>query len=129
MHLRLPSGPVRLRRLATVEPGVAYPVGMTPADAFKRLTESVNTFDADLGMTREELNDLGLRHWAQEGEDQGNPTGNHLWLFPSSFYAHIPAGFPIVTISFMREEFMPGQTDDDHRFGLLAYGVLGKVKE
>lgn len=91
--------------------------------AFKKLTESIATYDEDLGMTESELYDLGLSPWGEEPE-----TGKKLWLFPLSYYPHIPAGFPIVYIDYRRDAFMPNVTDNDTRFGYLAFGVLGRMK-
>lgn len=96
---------------------------MAPAQAFAKLSESIANYDEELGLTKTELFELGLQPWGKEPE-----TGKELWLFPLSFYEHIPAGFPLVFIDWRRGEFMPHQTDKDTRFGYLAYGVLGRVK-
>lgn len=97
---------------------------MRPEEAFRKLSESIQNYDEDFGLTSEELYGLGLTPWGKEdGSDK------ELWLFPQAFYAHIPAGFPLVFISWKRGEFMPHQTDDDTRYGYLAYGVLGRVKK
>lgn len=52
----------------------------------------------------------------------GNWDGG-LFLFPSEWYAHIPAGFPVEDINGNVEPFEPGKSDDDIRFGCLPYGV------
>lgn len=59
------------------------------------------------------LRELGLRPWAEEGP----------WLFPAEWYEHIPEGLPVVDINGVTELFRPGKTDNDRRFGALAYGV------
>ena len=41
--------------------------------------------------------------------------------------ASIPAGTEIVDINYATEKFEPGKTDDDYRFGMLAFGVLCPV--
>ena len=62
--------------------------------------------------SQEELEDLGLRRWS-----------DNLWLFPAEWYEHIPAGTLIEDINGKVEEFRPGETDDDRRAGVLAYGI------
>lgn len=49
--------------------------------------------------------------------------GKH-WLFPKEWYGIIPNGYPIVGISGVRKEFKRGETDDDYRFGCLAFGFI-----
>lgn len=61
------------------------------------------------------LADLGLQCWDK-----------NLWLFPAEWYDHIPEGYEIVNINFKTEPFRKGQTDDDRRFGCLAYGMVIK---
>ncbi len=100
---------------------------MTPEKAFKRLVDAIDVYDESLGLTADEMLELGMRRWAQE-LIEGKETGRTLWLFPLSFYPYIPAGFPIVDLNFKREVFQPFVTDNDDRFGLLAFGVLGKTK-
>lgn len=100
---------------------------MTPEAAFKQLVESIDTYDQTIGLTKTQLYSLGLQPWGNEEVD-GVETDKELWLFPMSFYDHIPAGFPIVYIDFERAAFMPNVTDNDTRFGFLAFGVLGTVK-
>ena len=51
------------------------------------------------------------------------------YLFPAEWYECIPAGYEIVTISGKVETFVPGETDDDRRFGMLAYGWIRELKE
>lgn len=63
----------------------------------------------------EKLIDLGLRRWSEE-------TG--LLLFPVEWYPMIPPGFMLTSISGETEPFEPGVTDDDCRFGVLAYGII-----
>lgn len=70
-----------------------------------------------------ELREIGLRLWGDAPEG----SGNDLWLFPGEWYAHLPAGLPIVDINGNRETFDPGVTDNDIRFGCLAYGVIVPV--
>lgn len=50
--------------------------------------------------------------------------GKTHWLYPAEWYNHIPAGTPLVCIDGDTETFEPGKTDDDRRFGMLAYGFM-----
>jgi hypothetical protein len=47
--------------------------------------------------------------------------------FPAEWYDHIPEGFEIVTINGAMKPFERGVTDDDRRFGLLAFGIVVKA--
>jgi hypothetical protein len=60
----------------------------------------------------ETLKELGLRRWNDD-----------LWLFPAEWYDYIPDGTLVEDINGFVEEFSHGQTDDDRRFGVLAYGI------
>lgn len=61
------------------------------------------------------LKEIGLGLWDYE-------DGQKHWLFPYEWYDHIPAGYEIVDINGNVEAFEPGVTDNDKRFGCLAYG-------
>lgn len=71
-------------------------------------------FDRLRTLPREKLIDLGLRPWDESG----------LLLFPFEWYAAIPDGFEVVDIFGKTEQFVAGQTDDDCRFGVLAFGIV-----
>lgn len=73
-----------------------------------------------------ELKELGLRPW-NDPWDLADEFGGQLWLLPAEWYRHIPKGFQLVTIKNQRIRFVPGQTDDDMRFGVLSYGILERV--
>lgn len=81
-------------------------VDVMDAPASRRDFEALRECDDD------ELAELGLRRWSED-----------LWLFPHEWYDHIPKGFEIETINDKLEAFDPGQTDNDKRFGVLAYGI------
>lgn len=69
------------------------------------------------------LKAMGCHEWDE-------PTdGKVLMLFPGEWYDKIPEGFPIVDICEMHKEFHRGKTDDDIRFGCLAYGIMARVGE
>ena len=57
---------------------------------------------------------IGMGLWSDDDPE--------LWLFPAEWYAHIPGGLAIVDISGNTETFQLGVTDDDRRFGALAFG-------
>lgn len=67
------------------------------------------------------LRSLGCEPW-----DDPDADGNVLLLFPGEWYEMIPDGFEIVDISGRTERFASGDTDNDIRFGCLAYGILVK---
>ena len=83
-----------------------YPKTSEEIDDLKKASESV-------------LKDIGLSIWAR-AED-----GSWVhWLFPAEWYDHIPSGYPIVDICNQVEAFVPGVTDNDRRYGVLAYGFV-----
>jgi len=52
----------------------------------------------------------------------GNWDGR-LALIPHRLYAAIPAGFELESVTGRTLTFVPGETDDDQRYGYLAYGI------
>lgn len=69
--------------------------------------------------TASEMKAMGCALWSSESDKHGRV----LMLFPYEWYDHIPAGFEIEVIDGEIERFDPGETDDDMRFGVLAYGI------
>ncbi len=63
------------------------------------------------------LRELGLGVWEKTDK------GTH-WLFPKEWYNVIPDGYLITYIDGDTEKFDRFQTDDDHRFGYLAFGFI-----
>lgn len=59
----------------------------------------------------EKLLDMGCQKWDDD-----------LWVFPAEWYDHIPNGLEIIDIFGETEKFEKGVTDDDMRFGALAFG-------
>lgn len=52
-------------------------------------------------------------------------TATHtLWLIPGTFYNNIPDGSELVDVFEKPLKFEKGKTDDDIRFGVLAYGFM-----
>lgn len=60
---------------------------------------------------------VGMRRW----DDGENGT---LWLFPHEWYGFIPDSYEVTDIFWEVEPFKRGQTDDDTRFGVLAFGIV-----
>jgi hypothetical protein len=74
-------------------------------------------------MNTKTLRELGLRPWNKAGEKPDYHDGRVLWLLPGEWYNSIPDGFELIDIMGEKEIFKRGETDDDIRFGMLAYGI------
>jgi len=72
-------------------------------------------FDDLKTLPPETLRMIGLQEW-EEGH----------WLYPGEWYNFIPKGYTVTDINGEDEPFLPGVTDDDIRYGCLAYGFKGK---
>lgn len=60
---------------------------------------------------------MGYRIW--------NETATRrLWLIPGTLYNYIPDGYELVDIFEKPLKFEKGKTDNDIRFGVLAYGFM-----
>lgn len=70
-------------------------------------------------MAPDTLKAMGCCKW-----DEPDKNGQCLWLLPGEWYDYVPEGFPLVCIDGTTEPFKRGETDDDTRFGCLAYGVM-----
>lgn len=79
----------------------------------------VMDFAALPGLPEATLKAIGCQKW-----DEPDADGNVLWLYPSEWYDHIPDGTIVTDINGKTEAFVKGQTDDDMRFGALAYGFI-----
>jgi len=75
--------------------------------------QTAEEFDALKQAPADILLDMGLRRW--EGEH---------WLYPGEWYDCIPESYEVVDIFGVVEQFERGVTDDDIRFGCLAYGFI-----
>lgn len=79
-------------------------------------------------MDRGALVELGLRPWNDPAQpDSHDPPALRtatLWLLPAEWYDHIPDGQPLVDINGRSMKFSKGVSDNDMRFGCLAYGIL-----
>lgn len=50
-----------------------------------------------------------------------------LWLIPGEWYNVIPDGFELITITGEKHLFQRNRTDNDTRFGCLAFGILRSI--
>lgn len=67
------------------------------------------------------LRAIGCQKW-----DEPDANGETLWLYPHDWYDVIPDGTPIIDINGEKEVFKRGETDDDMRFGALAFGFMSR---
>lgn len=113
----------QFERPAGEPPPMAAPTSVAGFDALRTMTDAQRL---ELGMRRwgrPEPHDLAvpLRKGSKKADLSGSPM---LWLFPGEWYSKIPPGYEIVDISYYIEKFKRGKTDNDIRFGCLAFGVL-----
>lgn len=87
-------------------------------DSFPPVKTAPTDWDGLRKLSREELIEMGCRHWSYQSS---------LVLFPSEWYSHIPEGFEVVTITNKVTKFKPNATDNDTRFGCLAFGILASA--
>ena len=74
---------------------------------------TVAEYDALKKAPEDILKDIGLVNW--DGK---------IWLYPAEWYDYIPEGYEVTNIRGETENFQKGVTDDDIRFGCLAYGLM-----
>jgi len=106
-------------------------VGVSPGEALHIITPqfkrtdglTVPTLDIDFAslpqLSEPTLKAMGCQKW-----DEPDAEGNFLWLYPAEWYDRIPEGFPLTDINGEASLFKRGETDDDMRFGALAYGFM-----
>lgn len=63
------------------------------------------------------LRQMGFQVWKEDDK------GIH-WLFPGEWFQHIPEGLEVVFINGEKEPFSKHTTDNDIRFGALAFGFI-----
>ena len=73
--------------------------------------EDVEALEAIKAAPPEVLHSMGLRQF-EEG----------FWLYPGEWYDHIPEGFEVTSITGKQKPFVSGKSDDDTRYGVLAFG-------
>lgn len=74
-------------------------------------------FDALKTAPDDFLRSLGLGIWDEE-------DGKQHWLYPGEWFNAIPEGYPLVCIDGKTYAHNRDETDDDIRFGCLAYGFV-----
>lgn len=77
---------------------------------------SKEDFDNLRTLDESALRDLGMMSWGE----------HNLWLFPGEWYSSIPEEYPVTDIFGREQKFAKGITDNDIRFGCLAYGICKK---
>lgn len=109
----------RLIEAIGAKPGEPVEIITPQFDRTDGVQPVVPTFDfGNLPSYPEEtIRALGCLPW-----DEPDAEGNVLWLYPAEWYDRIPEGHVVTTISGNEEPFRRGETDDDRRFGVLAYG-------
>jgi len=105
-------------------------IGVKPGEAVNFITPTFNRTDGRIITYRpttpeeyaalpkldaESLKKIGCQMWDEA-------DGRTIWLYPAEWYDHIPNGTPVVDIFGNEERFEHGVTDDDRRFGALAFG-------
>jgi hypothetical protein len=80
---------------------------------------TVEEFDRLKTMSENNLKIAGCQIWDKE-------NGNTHWLYPAEWYNFIPDGYIVTGISGEAKPFRRGATDDDVRYGVLAYGFVQK---
>jgi hypothetical protein len=83
--------------------------------AFEATYRPVPEVDIEILKTKspEELEALGMQK-----------SDKNLYLFPFTWYNHIPESAELTNISFRNIIFQRGKTSDDYRGGMLGYGIL-----
>lgn len=123
LDMHAPDFAERLREALGVQPGEVVQISTPQFDRTDGITPSIPLMDfAKLpGLSEVTLKQIGCQQW-----DEPDGDGHVLWLFPAEWYDHIPDGTLVVTINGETEAFKHGKTDDDRRFGALAYGFRRK---
>lgn len=111
-----------LKKALGLKPGEALEIvtpQFTRTDG-RKITYAPRTereYDALKLMEPAGLKDIGCQIWDKE-------NGRTHWLYPYEWYPFIPNGYPVTSISGETEPFAKGETDDDIRYGALAFGFI-----
>lgn len=115
---------------------LAQAIGAKPGDAIEIVTPQFTRepgapparqppapFESVRSLDFAQLKELGCRCW-----DDPDKDGTVLMLLPGEWYDSIPDGFVLECISksLSQHRFKKGKTDNDIRFGVLAYGIRVK---
>jgi hypothetical protein len=130
--LKLPEGtPILDMDSPTFAADFANAIGLQPGEKLEIVTPQFERTDDMQVPVLVDFNDWENLHKKDEatlralgfGVWDETEKGKH-WLFPKEWYDIIPDGHPITDISGNQEEFKRGETDDDYRFGCLAFGFI-----
>lgn len=117
LHMDDPNFAEKFAAAIGLQPGEALEVS-TPqferTDGLKPAPSADVLFSGLAGLPKESLKKIGMQAWGEYG----------LWLFPYQWYPAIPRGLLVTDIFGNEEEFIPGVTDDDMRFGALSFGIV-----
>lgn len=114
----------KLRAAIGAEPGERIEVRTPQFERTDGLTvpKPIMDFAKLPTLFEETLKEIGCQKW-----DDPDAEGNVLWLYPAEWYDHIPEGHVMRCIDGKDYPFKHGETDNDRRFGALAYGFLRKA--
>ena len=73
---------------------------------------TIAEYDALKNAPDDILKDIGLSQWDEK-----------IWQYPAEWYDYIPEGYEIIDIRGEIKKFQKGITDDERRFGCLAFGM------
>jgi hypothetical protein len=82
--------------------------------------KTVREFDALKGLSETYLRNMGCGVWEKTDKEIH-------FLYPKEWYEFIPENYEIISISGDVEQFKKGETDDDIRYGCLAYGFVQEI--
>lgn len=116
-----PDFATKLAEAIGVKPGEAIEVETPQFARTDGLQVPLPVFDFGklASLSEETLQAIGCQKW-----DAPDESGNVLWLYPAEWYDYIPDGTVVTDINGRVEPFKRGETDDDMRFGALAYGFM-----
>lgn len=116
LDMDAPDFAERLAKAIGLQPGETVEI-VTPqferTDGIEPIKNPAGLFHSLHAMPEKTLRAIGMQPW-----------DGRLWLFPYQWFKHIPLGFEMLCISGETEKFDPDVTDDDMRFGCLAYGIV-----
>ena len=134
MSIKLPEGtPILALDSPTFAEDFAAAIGLQPGEKLEVLTPqfertdgmqvpspdfmSIADFESLATKDAATLRAMGFGMWDEDEKCIH-------WLYPAEWYDRIPDGLNILSISGDVEVFKRGETDDDRRFGMLAFGFL-----
>lgn len=77
---------------------------------------TIEEFDALKKAPDNILKDIGMQQWDEK-----------LWLYPAEWYDYIPDQYEVIKISGKKGKFKFGVTNDEMRYGALAFGFIKEI--